>query len=622
MNNIIFKTALLSGVKGDRGDVGESETIPSGGIISYDGNDTPEGYEEVETPEIMDDIVDAWDDLTGKVAQNTADINITNARIDTTNTRIDNIIALPDGSTTADAELLDIRIGEDGRVYSSAGDAVRYQVGDLKHESLFNVELLEGYGNGDYKAYKNIIYLNAVGVDLTGYRLLAAVNSGNITKTIILSNGTQQILFSMTSNYIVIPLPYINDKAILSFAYNWENHTIDINKNYAQGKIQIRPTIKRDEFLYTKQEAIYKYLDMDYVPSGDPLIKTTYAGKYLTETGVIGSIGNQNFVIEKIAVTANTTYVFYSEKYWLASNVYPIAGFSTTDFTDGLQTTIVLDKNVASNSEIMVTYTPTENGYIYIAKLLTTGLDINLYVGVFGSRLLFIPRNKYTLKVQVFGDSITDELWRTDKTTWLTDFEKYFANYDITIINSAVGGSGINQGYVDNGGRYPEKTDGNYMYDLLTDGTLETDSDIIVLFGGTNNWAGGQMYLGQLGDDKTSNTFYGWCKSNIDYITTHSKSLVFVCTMCQRYNTVDQSRPTNSIGEPLNSKGNTLREFCDAWVEVAHLYGVPVIDINYELGWNRNNVREFCGDGLHPNAEAAPIIANIIASYIKRNLGE
>ena len=51
MNNINFKYFFKKGAKGDKGDTGTSYEVPTGAIVAYDGNDTPEGYEDTVAPQ-------------------------------------------------------------------------------------------------------------------------------------------------------------------------------------------------------------------------------------------------------------------------------------------------------------------------------------------------------------------------------------------------------------------------------------------------------------------------------------------------------------------------------------------------------------------------------------------
>lgn len=63
-----------------------------------------------------------------------ANLTNQNKKITTLESRMDTFTKLPEGSTTGDAELQDIRVGANGITYDTAGDAVRGQYSQLKED--------------------------------------------------------------------------------------------------------------------------------------------------------------------------------------------------------------------------------------------------------------------------------------------------------------------------------------------------------------------------------------------------------------------------------------------------------------------------------------------------------
>lgn len=65
-------------------------------------------------------------------------VNDLHEEVDVLDGRMDEFASLPEGSTAGDAELVDIRVGANGITYPSAGDAVRGQVEELDNKVLDN----------------------------------------------------------------------------------------------------------------------------------------------------------------------------------------------------------------------------------------------------------------------------------------------------------------------------------------------------------------------------------------------------------------------------------------------------------------------------------------------------
>lgn len=371
-------------------------------------------------------------------------------------------------------------------------------------------------------------------------------------------------------------------------------------------------------------------LDFDFIPSTE---SETAVGSYhaLIFKTYIQATSNTNFNMWKYPVDSGKHYKLILKNARMNYDTYGIAAFSTVSF-DGETTIsgitqIIPPGDTATAKDYDVNFTAPDDGYIYVC-LYGSGGSIAIYEAQIGSVLINNLTNTkdQVIKLQAFGDSITDDSWRSDHTTWLSLLPDYITQRTWAITNSAVGGAHMGHGKT-SGQKY-DNLDYNWVYDLVINpDILDTSSDIIVISAGTNDYNSG--HLGEWGDTTPivegrtyTDSFYGAVYAICDYITKNTHAILFLCTPIARPSYADADKPLDANGEPIR-QGHSLRDYADAIIKTANLFQVPVIDNFHDLGWNRYNTAYWMDpqNSIHPSPKGANVMSAFMTSIIKDHLG-
>lgn len=131
--NLIYTIGTKSGTLAPSGSITVNETVTSftvraaTGKGEYEVRASEAGTEQEESiPTLPSDVAGKIAEIESSVAQKAAqtDLNLQTSRIDSLTT-------LQQGSTTGDAELIDARLGSDGKTYSNLGTSIRTQLTDI-----------------------------------------------------------------------------------------------------------------------------------------------------------------------------------------------------------------------------------------------------------------------------------------------------------------------------------------------------------------------------------------------------------------------------------------------------------------------------------------------------------
>ena len=205
-------------------------------------------------------------------------------------------------------------------------------------------------------------------------------------------------------------------------------------------------------------------------------------------------------------------------------------------------------------------------------------------------------------KVHFLGDSITEGCGANAyENCYVARFQSAYPDAEIT--NYGIGGTRLAK---------QTKPSAETRWDLdfnMRADEMSENADLVVVFGGTNDYGHGDAPFGAWGD-KTADTFCGAVYALYEKLANKYPLAKFLVLT-----------PLHRLGENnADAKGKVLKDYVDVIRQTAEYFSYPVLDLYAVSGINpsvaKMQATMMC-DGLHPSDNGHQRLFEIIDTYIR-----
>ena len=289
------------------------------------------------------------------------------------------------------------------------------------------------------------------------------------------------------------------------------------------------------------------------------------------------------------------------------------------------------------------------------ANVVTTSTEVTIVVFAIITSDTYLKYPLYGKKVMCFGDSITEFKSSIDNKRYSDHFQDYS---QATVVNAGIGGTRLAQRLT------PSLTPSDNQYCVaafdicnmviawatgdysiqdaaLASGFLTSKqqslyeekiatlranpieaTDIVTIFGGTNDYTGGSLIGAETADNIDKGTIYGAVNSMVSAIIAAKPTMkiYFFSPIIRMFQNTISLATSSDVFVPQGApEGKTLPEFCEVIADAVKLNHCPFCDWYWSLGWNVYNFTTFFGDDFTHPGRGFQVIANKMYEFILVN---